>query len=156
MNDQPKDQIKPSNEKKKRSTKKDQIISLFLGGIDEVEEITKLTGTRSSYVASVLQQAGLIASYFDLYTTTKHPVNIYSKLFAGRLGFKDQETAHKSVSIIDKLYRQFEANADRSGQHHALIMALTMFNRARWSNKKIEAGIFRSWLLQCLEDVDLN
>jgi hypothetical protein len=38
-------------------------------------------GARPSYVASVLQKSGLMSGYFDLYTTTAHPMNIYSKFF---------------------------------------------------------------------------
>ena len=62
-------------------------------------------------------------------------MNVYSKFFAGQLGFKDVEAARRSVELIDRLYRQFELAADRAGQHHALLMALTMFDRARWTNK---------------------
>jgi len=59
----------------------------------EVEDIAVITGARPSYVGSVLQEAGLHSGYFDLYTSTAHPQNIYSKFFAGKLGFKDEETA---------------------------------------------------------------
>ena len=57
-------------------------------------------------------------------------MNVYSKFFAGGLGFKDVDTAEKSVELIDRLHRQFELAGDRAGQHHALLMALTMFDRA--------------------------
>src|SRR5204863_8920708 len=90
-----------------RPSKKDQIISLFLSGMGEVEDIAVITGARPSYVGSVLQEAGLHSGYFDLYTSTAHPQNIYSKFFAGKLGFKDEETAHESIELIDRLYRQF-------------------------------------------------
>ena len=42
-----------------RPSKKDQIISLFLSGMGEVEDIAVITGARPSYVGSVLQEAGL-------------------------------------------------------------------------------------------------
>jgi hypothetical protein len=79
-------------------------------------------------------------------------MNVYSKFFAGQLGFKDEETARKSVELIDHYYRQFALAEDRAGQHHALLMALTMFDRARWTGKLAEADVFRRWLLENLNE----
>ena len=138
----------------KPPTKKDQIISLFQSGIDEITDIAAITGARTSYVASVLQQAGLMKGCFDLYTSTGQPMNAYSKFFAGRMGFKDEETARASVETIDRLYRQFERTGDRAGQHHALMMALTMFDRARWTNKGPEAEVFGQWITQQLQNAN--
>ena len=135
-----------------KPSKKDQIVSLFLSGMGEIEDIAVITGARPSYVGSVLQEAGLHSGYFDLYTSTSQPQNIYSKFFAGKLGFKDVETASESVGLIDRLYRQFEFAGDRAGQHHALTMALTMFDRARWTNKTAEAEHFRRWLMERLQE----
>jgi hypothetical protein len=135
-----------------RPTRKDQIVSLFLSGMGEVEDIAVITGARASYVGSVLRDAGLHTGYFDLYTSTAHPQNVYSKFFANKLGFKDVETARQSVEVIDRLYRQFELAGDRAGQHHALSMALTMFDRARWTGKGEEAEVFRHWLTGRLEE----
>ena len=147
-------------EKAKRSSskpsRKEQIISLALSGMGEVEDIAVITGARPSYVASVLQEAGLHSGYFDLYTSTSQPQNIYSKFFAGKLGFKDVETASESVALIDRLYRQFEFAGDRAGQHHALTMALTMFDRARWTGKGREAGVFLNWLTARLGEAALD
>src|SRR5215213_3321363 len=139
-----------------KPSRKDQIISLFLSGMDEVEDVAVITGARPSYVASVLQEAGLHSGYFDLYTSTSQPQNIYSKFFAGKLGFKDVETASESVALIDRLYRQFEFAGDRAGQHHALTMALTMFDRARWTGKGHEAGVFLNWLTARLGEAALD
>ena len=139
-----------------RPSKKDQIVSLFLSGMGEVEDIAVITGARASYVASVLQEAGLHSGYFDLYTSTSQPQNIYSKFFAGKLGFKDVETAGESVALIDRLYRQFEFAGDRAGQHHALTMALTMFDRARWTGKGREAEVFLNWLTARLGEAALD
>lgn len=146
-------------ERPKRSakpTRKDQIIGLFLSGMGEVEDIAMITGARPSYVGSVLQEAGLTRGYFDLYTSTTHPQNVYSKFFAGKLGFRDEETARASVETIDRVHRQFELAGDRAGQHHALQMALTMFDRARFTNKRREAEIFRDWLAARLAEADLS
>ena len=140
----------------KRPTRKEQIISLFVSGMGEVEDIAMITGARPSYVGSVLQEAGLLSGYFDLYTSTAHPQNVYSKFFANRLGFKDEAAARSSVEVIDQYHRQFELAGDRAGQHHALAMALTMFDRARWTGKGVEAEIFRRWLLERLEDARLT
>jgi hypothetical protein len=134
-------------EKERRVSKKDQIISLFTSGISNVEDLAMITRARPSYIASVLQEAGLMSGYFDLYTTTSHPMNVYSKFFAGRLGYRDEATARQSVELIERYYRQFETAGDRAGQHHALMMAMTMFDRARWTRKPREAEIFRQWLL---------
>ncbi|HVF55763.1 MAG TPA: hypothetical protein VM934_06410 [Pyrinomonadaceae bacterium] len=139
-----------------RPSKKEQIISLFLSGMGEVEDVAIITGSRPSYVASVLQEAGLASGYFDLYTSSAHPMNVYSKFFAGKLGFKDEETARSSVELIDRLHSQFEFAGDRAGQHHALIMALTMFDRARFTGKAQEAEIFRQWLIDNLTTASLS
>src|SRR5947208_13348790 len=153
-------QAKGRDKKGKRSpnkpSKKDQIISLFLSGMGEIEDIAVITGARPSYVASVLQEAGLHSGYFDLYTSTSQPQNIYSKFFAGKLGFRDVATAAESVALIDRLYRQFEFAGDRAGQHHALTMALTMFDRARWTGKGREAGVFLNWLTARLGEAALD
>jgi hypothetical protein len=145
----------PGVEEERRVSKKDQIISLFASGIGSVEDLAMITRSRPSYIASVLQAAGLMSGYFDLYTTTSHPMNVYSKFFAGKLGYKDEVTARESVELIESYYRQFETAGDRAGQHHALMMAMTMFNRARWTRKPREAEIFRQWLLARLSEAKL-
>ena len=81
-------------------------------------------------MAGVLEGAEHAPGYFDLYTSTAKPMNVYSKFFAGKLGFRDEAAARQSVGLIDELYRQFGLAGDRAGQHHALLMALTMFDRA--------------------------
>jgi hypothetical protein len=139
----------------RRVSKKDQILALFMSGINEVEDLAMITGARPSYVGSILQESGLMKGYFDLYTSTAHPMNVYSKFFANKLGFKDMEAARESIEIIDRLYRQFEFAKDRAGQHHALSMALTMFDRARWTGKGEEADIFRHWLMARLNEAEL-
>jgi hypothetical protein len=137
-------------------SKKDQILTLYAGGINEVKDLAVITNTRPSYVASVLEQAKLSPGYFDLYTTTAKPMNVYSKFFARRLGFRDLETARASVDLIDRYYRQFGMASDRAGQHHALLMALTMFDRARWTGKGPEADIFRRWLMDRLREAGVT
>lgn len=127
-------------------TKKEQLLVLYEAGVHEIEELATLTGAQPSYVASVLQQEGLMTGYFDLYTSTGRSMNVYSKFFRGKLGFRDVETAERSVRLIGRMYRRFEENGDRSGQHHAMMMAMTMFNRARWTGKDAEADVFRAWL----------
>lgn len=135
-----------------RVSKKDQILTLYKAGITDVTELAAITASRSSYVASVLHGAEALPSYFDLYTSTNQPMNIYSKYFAGRLSYRDVDAARESVNLIDHLYRQFEVAGDRAGQHHALLMALTMFDRARWTNKAAEADVFRRWLRERLDE----
>ncbi len=134
-----------------RITKNDQIVSVFLSGMTNLEELSKITGASNSYVGSVLQDAGLMTGYFDLYTTTANPMNVYSKFFVNKLGFKNEETAHRSVEVLENAYRQFDQQSDRAGQLHALEMALIMFDRARFTGKRREAEIFRDWLVSHLE-----
>jgi hypothetical protein len=140
--------------KQPKPSKKDQILELFRSGLGDVDDIAMIMRTRPSYVASVLQSEGEMSGYFDLYTTTSEPMNVYSKFFAGRLGFKTVEDARASVEIIDRLHHQFEIAGDRAGQHHALVMALTMFDRARWTNKWEEADEFRRWLMDRLVEAE--
>ncbi len=163
MNDNPKKRaLKPAKsppasapppaEAPPRPSKKEQILSLYNNGITEPQDIALITAARPSYVASVLADAKLRTDYHDLYTSTSHPMNVYSKFFAGQLGFRDEETARASVALIDRYYRQFALAEDRAGQHHALLMALTMFDRARWTNKPAEAEVFRRWLIERLNE----
>ncbi len=137
-------------------TKKEQIIELFKSGKLSIEEIAVQMESGTSYVASVLQSAGLITNYFDLYTSTGNSMNVYSKDFRGKLGFKNEFAARQSVCEISKIYREFSEKQDRAGQHHALMMAMTMFNRARWTGKMKEAEIFRRWLAYELENAKFD
>ena len=131
-------------------TKKETILSLFDAGVKDVEVIARIAGSRASYVGSVLQREGLIDNYFDLYTSTNLPMNVYSKHFQGRLGFKDVDSARRSVSVLDSAYRYFENQQDRAGQHHTLEMGLTMLDRARWTGKLEEAEVYRQWMMRKL------
>jgi hypothetical protein len=146
-----------TQEEKKLSqpSKKEQIESLYVAGIHNIGELASLTHSRPSYVASVLKEARMLKGYFDLYTTTEDPMNIYSGLFAKRLGFRTVNIARRSVQYIDRLYHYFESMNDRAGQHHALMMALTMFNRARWSQKLPQAKVFKDWIVSRLDVADV-
>jgi hypothetical protein len=136
-----------TKEKRVIQSKKEMILSLFGSGVTEIETISAIAGAKPSYVGSVLQKEGLIDNYFDLYTSTAHPMNIYSKHFRGKLGFKDVESAKRSVELLDDSYRYFEHRQDRAGQHHSLEMGLTMLDRARWTGKLGEAEVYRRWLV---------
>jgi hypothetical protein len=128
-------------------TKKETILTLYKAGVTEIEAISAISGAKSSYVGSVLQQEGLITGYFDLYTSTGQPMNVYSKHFQGKLGFKDIESAERGVAALERTYQHFERIQDRAGQHHSLEMALIMLDRARWTDKLNEAEIYRRWLM---------
>ena len=136
----------------RRIPKKDQILTLFKAGITEVADLAAITKARTSYVASVLHEAEQIPGYFDLYTSTRQPMNVYSKFFAGQLSYRDEAAAHKSVALLDNFYRQFEIAGDRAGQHHALLLGLTIFDRARWTGKTTEAAIYRDWLKERMDE----
>ena len=137
-------------EKASVQTKKEMILSLFNAGTTEIETIAAISGAKPSYVGSVLQKEGLIDNYFDLYTSTNYPMNVYSKHFRGKLGFKDVETALEGVRNLEISYRYFANNQDRAGQHHTLEMGLMMLDRARWTGKLEEAEIYRRWLVEKL------
>ncbi len=128
-------------------SKKAVILSLFNSGTTEVEAIAAISGAKPSYVGSVLHKEGLIDNYFDLYTSTNYPMNVYTKHFRGKLGFRDVLTAQRSIRNLEESYRHFADSQDRAGQHHALEMALTMLDRARWTGKLEEAEIYRRWLV---------
>jgi hypothetical protein len=132
-------------------SKKKMILELYKKGVQDVEKIAKATDTKPSYVGSVLQKEGLINNYFDLYTSTAHPMNVYSRFFRGKLGFKDVSTAEASVQTLEQAYRFFTNQHERAGQHHTLEMALTMLDRARWTGKIQEAEIYRRWLVSKLD-----
>jgi len=127
-------------------SKKEQILSLYEGGTTDIAEIVRKVSARPSYVAQVLQQAGHLTGYFDLYTTTAREQNVYTRFFRNVLSFKNPEAARESVQKIDRLYNYFERLGDRAGQHQAMVLALTGKNRARWSGKLREAEVFHEWL----------
>ena len=127
-------------------TKKEQIVSLFQSGTKDIAEIVRRVKARPSYVAQVLQQAGHLDGYFDLYTTTGREQNVYTRYFRNVLHFRNVEAARESVARIDRLYNYFERLGDRAGQHQAMILALTGKNRARWSGKTEESQVFSDWL----------
>lgn len=130
----------------RKDSKKNRILELHRAGTSDISEIARQVGTRPSYVASVLQGAGLIQGYFDLYTTTGRDQNTYSRFFRNVLSFKTVEAAQQSIEQIARLYKYFERIGDRAGQHHAEVLALTGRNRARFSGKKEESRIFEEWL----------
>ncbi len=130
----------------RKPSKKSRILELFKAGLTEIGEIAEKVGTKPSYVASVLQNAGLISGYFDLYTTTALEQNLYSRFFRNTLSFKSVEAAKESVARIAGLYEYFGRLSDRAGQHHAEVLALMGRNRARFSGKLEEARIFEDWL----------
>ena len=133
--------------KETEKSKKEMILSLFKQGTKEIEKIANISGASPSYVGSVLQKEWLIDNYYDLYTSTAYPMNVYTKYFRGKLGFKDVETAKRSVNTLEQAYRYFSNSQDRAGQHHTLEMGLTMMNRARWTGKPTEAEVYRQWLV---------
>jgi hypothetical protein len=127
-------------------SKKERIIALYESGTTDIAAIVRQVKARPSYVAQVLQRAGFLTGYFDLYTTTAREQNVYSRFFRNVLSFKTVEAARESVEKIDRLFNYFERLGDRAGQHHACVLALTGKNRARWSGKLEEAQIFNEWL----------
>ena len=139
-----------------KETIKSRILKLYNQSTSDVLEIADELETRPSYVAAVLRTAGLTENYFDLYTSTQHPMNVYSYHFADRLRFKDTEVARDSIELIDEVYSLYEEDGDRAGQHHAMMMALVMANRARYSGKIDVARLFKGWLQERLDEFDID
>lgn len=133
-------------ESPKSLSKKEKIVEAYQRGEKDILKIAGLIQCRPSYVAQILQNAGLIDGYFDLYTSTKVPQNVYSPFFEDVLSFKNMAAAQESVRQLDSLYRYFESLDDHAGQHHAMTLALIGLNRARWSGKNEESLLFRDWL----------
>lgn len=131
----------------KKPSKKQQIIDAWLSGKRDIWRLAEEIQTQPSYIASTLQNHGFINGYHDLYTTATTPLNIYSPELQGKMGFKNIRSAKYSVHILESVYQKFDESHDRAGQHHCLVTALTMYNRARFSNKTDEARIFKKWLL---------
>ncbi|PYS93329.1 MAG: hypothetical protein DMF64_05620 [Acidobacteria bacterium] len=136
----------PLEQEAEQHTKKERILALYNAGLTDIAGIVRRVGARPSYVAQVLQQAGHLDGYFDLYTTTGREQNVYTRFFRNVLSFRNREAARESVQKIDRLYNYFERLGDRAGQHQAMVLALTGKNRARWSGKAEEAQIFSEWL----------
>ena len=139
-------QTDESAEAAETRSKKEQILALYESGMTDIAQIVRRVTARPSYVAQVLQGAGLISGYFDLYTTTAREQNVYSRFFRNVLSFKTVEASRESVARIDRLYNYFERLGDRAGQHQAMVLALTGKNRARWSGKQEESEVFSEWL----------
>lgn len=135
-----------SGESVEHRSKKEQILDLYEAGTTDIADIVRRVKARPSYVAQVLQSAGYLTGYFDLYTTTGREQNIYTRFFRNVLSFKSVDAARESVRKIDGLYNYFERLGDRAGQHQAMVLALTGKNRARWGGKHEEAQIFSEWL----------
>lgn len=127
-------------------TKKEQILSLYESGTKDIAEITRQVKARPSYVAEVLQRAGHLDNFFDLYTTTNSEQNVYTRYFRNVLSFRNVEAAQESCVRLSRLYEYFERLGDRAGQHQACVIALTGKNRARWSGKLEESQVFSEWL----------
>ena len=125
-------------------SKKDEILDLYESGTTDVAEIVRKVKARPSYVAQVLQTAGHLSGYFDLYTTTGAEPNVYTRLFRKVLSSKPRGCRESLED--DRLYNYFERLGDRAGQHQAMVIALTGKNRARWSGKLEESKVFSEWL----------
>jgi hypothetical protein len=81
----------------RHSSKKDQIMALFQSGLTDIAQIARHVAARPSYIGQVLQAAGFIAGYCDLYTTTGREQNVYSRFFRDVLSFRTVEAASESV-----------------------------------------------------------
>lgn len=134
-------------------SKKERILSMW-STIDSsagstqriIESIAEKVGSRPTYVAQVLRQAGHAVCYFDLYTSNEEDQNVHTSALKGVLSFKSIGHAASSVARMDELFQHYGRTGDRAGQHAVMTLALTGMNRARWSGKPEESKVFRRWL----------
>src|SRR5438045_6530453 len=120
------DELTETEESAEHRTKKEQILSLYERGTRDIAEIVRRVKARPSYVAQVLQTAGHLDGYFDLYTTTGREQNVYTRYFRNVLAFRNLEAARESVARIDRLYNYFERLGDRarSEEHTSELQSL--------------------------------
>jgi len=144
-------QLVAPNSQPLSQTKKKRILALYRDGVSDLQELSQIAETSISYVAAVLKDAGLLNSYYDLFTSSSHKMNEYGVLFQGTLSFKTVAAAQASVNRIDQIYRYFAFLGDRAGQHHAMLVSLTGRNRALASNKIKESEVFSEWLIAHLQ-----
>src|ERR1700749_2277249 len=76
-------------------TKKELILGLHEQGTTDIAEVVRRVKARPSYVAQVLQHAGHLDGYFDLYTTTGREQNVYTRYFRSVLAFRNVEAARE-------------------------------------------------------------
>ena len=134
----------------RRETKKERIVRLYDRGFD-VGSIADALATSPTYVANTLIGAGRPVEYENLYTTTSG--RMYSeevRRLAGVLRFKDMDAARESVRRLDEVFREFEREGNKRGQHRAQMLALIGKNRAEGIGKLAEAAVFRDWLVRTL------
>lgn len=132
-------------------TKKDQSLSLFEEGVQDVPTIAECVGANPTYVAHSLINAGKSVDYADLYTPSR-PRNRYGEDYKGILRFKDPDAAKDSVRKINERYRFYRELGDRQGQYHARSLALIGYDRAMGLGKTREAKIFAEWMKQTLDE----
>src|SRR2546421_8578369 len=111
--------ITETEESAEHRTKKEQILSLYERGTRDIAEIVRRIKARPSYVAQVLQTAGHLDGYFDLYTTTGREQNVYTRYFRNVLHFRNVEAARESAAPIERLFNYFARLVDRAAHHPA-------------------------------------
>lgn len=147
--------MKPAPKKAPRPAgpnKKDLILAAWDQGDQDLWRLSQEYVTTPSYVASVLQKGGRIDNYSDLFTSPRDPLNIYDRLFRDELGFKTVAVAERSIGLLNTAYKALGDLRDRAGQHHCMVEALTMYNRALAAGKYEAAQVFRKWLMATLAE----
>lgn len=128
-------------------SKRAQVLELYGAGVTDLAEIVRRVRARPSYVAQVLQKAGLVDAGLGLYSITAGEADVYARYFRTVLAVDGgPEEARASCLHLDRLYNYFERLGDREGQHRACVVALTGKNRARWSGRPEAAEVFAEWL----------
>lgn len=87
--------------------KREQILALYDAGTTDIAEIVVQVKARPSYVAEVLQRAGHLENFFDLYTTTNAERNVYTRYFRNVLHFRNVDAARESCVKLSHLYNYF-------------------------------------------------
>ena len=96
------------------------------------EEINRTLGpqkkTSFTYIAQVLQEAGLALNYHDRYLHPSLPQPYVTQL-KGALQYRDLSTAESSLRRLDEAYQTYARAADRTGI--ALVRSLLLKGKER-------------------------
>lgn len=83
---------------------------------------------------------------FDFFSPMTSARTAYTHFYRDVLSLKSVADAEKSIAKIDDLFRYFHRLDDFAGKHHAMILALTGRNRAKWRGALDIAEIYDEWL----------
>ncbi len=118
----------------------DQIRALYRSGMTSEEDLAFITDSNRSAVEEALRDVRNDPAASDF----------FAEFDLTSLGLRGVGSAKAAVGALDERYRTAREESNRAGQHTAMMMALTLFNQARWTGRNEEASLFRIWLMDRL------